>query len=253
MKVFFKRFSNVIYPVIGLLTVLALWAILASIVGVDLIIPSIKDTFSSLGILLSNSTFYLAVLNTLWRTLLTFAIALICGVLFAIMGAVLPIFAKIFTPIMRFLRAVPTISVILLIIVWLDPVWAPILVTLLIVFPICYSNMYDVIVGINKDYLTLCKTYQISKGDAVKSLYIPYVLPTFFDTARATISLTIKVVISAEVMAQTKGSMGIMMQIAKASLETADLLAWTICAIVLSYFLEFVVALIKKSVVRWEK
>lgn len=253
MKKFFRRFGNIIYPMISLAIVFLLWFVISKIVDIELIIPSIKTTFVELGKLFSEKNFYLAILNTTWRSLFTFVLSLFCGIFCSILSATFPIFEKIFTPIMRFLRAVPTISIILLVVVWLDNKFAPIIVAFLIVFPIVYSNMFDAIIGINPNYITLCKTYKVSKKDVIKSLYIPLVLPNFFDTARTTISLTIKIIISAEVLAQTKQSMGIMMQISKASLETPTLLAWTLIAIILSYFLEIIVTLIKKSVIRWQK
>jgi ABC-type nitrate/sulfonate/bicarbonate transport system permease component len=87
----------------------------------------------------------------------------------------------------------------------------------------------------------------------VFSLYLPNIAPAFFDSIRSTLSFNVKIIISAEVLAQTRKSMGIMMQISKSRLETADLLAWTLAAIVLSYLLEIVIYAIKTAVVRWQK
>jgi NitT/TauT family transport system permease protein len=253
MKKILAKFGNVIYSAAALALIVLAWFVTATAVGAEIIVPSVKVTFAEFFSLFGSGLFYQAVANTLLRTLVTFALSLAAAVILSVISVAVPVFGKLFMPVMRFLRAVPTISVILLIIVWLDAKVAPVLVTFLIVFPIMYSSLYDAITGINGDVLKMCKIYKVGRKDMIFSLYVPSVLPTFFDTAKSTVSLTVKVIISAEVLAQTKRSIGIMMQINRAYLETAKLLAWTIVAVIISYLLEVVVDLIRKAVIRWQK
>ena len=53
MKKFFRRFGNIIYPMISLAIVFLLWFVISKIVNIELIIPSIKTTFLELGKLFS--------------------------------------------------------------------------------------------------------------------------------------------------------------------------------------------------------
>ncbi len=75
-------------------------------------------------------------------------------------------------------------------------------------------------------------------------------MPTTLSAIQSTISLNLKVLIAAEVLAATKDSIGRMMQTAKLYLDTAELIAWTVVAIVLGALLESIIAFIKYIVVR---
>ena len=82
-------------------------------------------------------------------------------------------------------------------------------------------------------------------------MYIPQALPSVFTSIKSSIGLNLKIIISAEVLAQTADSMGIYMQLAKINLDTAILLAWTIVAIVIGGIIEGIVSLVAKKAVKW--
>lgn len=247
-----KKYSNLIYPILSLLILIGIWAVFAKVVGIEIIVPSIKTTFIQLFALLGNAKFYIAIKNTLLRSLLSFVLAMACAVILSIISAFLPVIYKLSSPFIAIMRAVPTMSIILLTIVWLSPQTSPVLIAFIIIFPMMYAGIFSSITNIDKDLISMSKAYKVRKRDMVLSLYLPSIAPSFFDISRANISLTVKLIISAEVIAQTKNSLGIAMQIARGQLETAQLLAYTIIAIALSYSLELIVLLIKKLVVRWQ-
>ena len=93
--------------------------------------------------------------------------------------------------------------------------------------------------------------YRVPKGRQVFSLYLPAVAPEFFQAARSSVGLNLKIVIASEALALTKQSIGNMLQESKALLDTPQLFAYTIIAIVLSFLLELLVEAISRLVVRW--
>lgn len=247
-----KLYKNLIYPVISLGILFLIWFVTAKIVDIELIIPSISSTFNGLFALFAKKDFYIAVLGTLSRTIISFLLAFGMAIILAVLSAFLPFIYKLLSPIVTIVRAIPTMSLILLTIIWLNSNTSPLLVGFVIVFPIMYGSFYTAITSVDNDLIQMSKAYNVKKKDMIFSLYLPNIAPSFFDSLRSTISLNVKIIISAEVLAQTKESMGVMMQIAKAQLDTTNLLAWTLVAIILSYLLEFVVYLIKKFTIRWE-
>lgn len=251
MKKISVRLSNILYPLAALGILVAIWAVAAAAVNKELIIPSLSSTFNRLFSLLGDGAFYQAVGNTLLRTVASFligaAVALVCSLL-----SLYPPVRKTLAPIIKIVRSIPTMSIILLTVIWLRPSTSPILIAFLINFPIMYSGFFSAFSGVDKELIEMSKSYNVSKKDTVLSLYMPSVAPAAFDCMQASVSLTVKIIISAEVLAQTKNSMGLMMQMARGYLETAELLAWTLTAIILSYMLELAVYGIKKVVVRWK-
>ncbi len=245
------KILNIIYPLVALGLLIALWAISAAAVGKEIIIPSIGSTFKELWALIKTASFYRAIGNTILRTLASFVIATGSALILGLLSLFKPV-EMVFSPIIKIIRAVPTMSVILLTVIWMNPQTSPIFIAFLINFPILYSGFFSAIKSVDKDLIEVSKAYGVSKKDIVTSLYLPSVAPAAFDCMQSSLGLTIKIIISAEVIAQTKNSMGLMMQFSRAYLETAQLLAWTLAAIVLSYVLELIVFSIKKAIVRWK-
>lgn len=251
MKKYLTKYGGIVYPIVALGAMIALWAIFAEIVGIELIIPSVKSTFLRFFALFSEKSFYRAVGGTAFRSLISFALGAAFALIFALLSLFKPV--RLFlSPIIKVMRSVPTMSLILLTVIWLKPSTSPILIAFLINFPIMYSGFYSAITGVDSDLIEMSNAYKVPVKDRIFSLYFPQILPSAFDNMQSSAGLTIKIVISAEVIAQTRNSMGIMMQTARGYLETAELLAWTIVAIILGYLVEFIVFALKKLIVRWK-
>ena len=69
-----------------------------------------------------------------------------------------------------------------------------------------------------------------------------------FDGVLSVLGLNVKLVIAAEAIAQTRLTLGMLMQSAKINLETGRLFAYTIIAILISCLLEGVLRLIRHCV-----
>ncbi len=251
MKKFLAKFGGVIYPLVAICLLIAVWEIFAAVVNIELIIPDVKTTFSHLFALLGQKTFYKAVGNTLLRSLISFALAAVFAMALSLLSLIDAV-KKLLSPIIKVMRSIPTMSIILLTVIWLKPSTSPILITFLIIFPIMYSGFFSAITGVDRELIEMSKIYKVPIKNRIFQLYLPQIMPSALDNMQSSISFTVKVIISAEVIAQTRNSMGIMMQLARGYLETAELLAWTLAAIALSYLLELVVYGIKKIVVRWK-
>ena len=104
--------------------------------------------------------------------------------------------------------------------------------------------------GVDGELLEMAKVYGVRKSDRLTGIYIPTMFPVFVDGSRSAVSLCVKVVIAAEVLAQTTRSIGVEMQRESVMFEIADLLAWTVVAIVLSFLMEGLVTLVGTL---WEK
>ncbi|MBO7178534.1 MAG: ABC transporter permease subunit, partial [Clostridia bacterium] len=167
-----------------------------------------------------------------------------------VVSYVLPVVAKTLSPIVVILRSVPTMSSILLALIWLDSKSAPILIAFLILFPQLYSSFLSALNGVSEELIDMSKAYKVPVFKRIMGLYIPEILPSSLDAMKSSVSFGVKITIAGEVLAQTFNSMGVSMQISKSYFDTAELLGWTIMAILLSYGLEGVFSLIKYFAVR---
>lgn len=246
-----KKYGNIIYPCIAAAAMLLLWFAAAAIIDKPLLLPTPAETVSELLLLLKSPLYWKAVSGTAGRSLLSFLIAVFSAAASSAAARFAPALEKLLDPVVTVLRAVPTMSIILITLIWLSSSVSPMLIAFLITFPILYQNFLAALKGVDGRLIEMCKVFKVSKSETVKSLYFPAVLPAALATVKSTVSLSLKVTIASEVMAQTRLSMGVYMQQSTIFFETGRLLAWTVSAVLLSYLLELAVAGVEKLTVRW--
>lgn len=245
--------GNIAYPVIGAGVFLLIWFVAAKATDMEIILPSPSRAFEEFFVLLGTKEFYVALGGTLGRALISFALAFLCAAILAVIGYLLPPVSKILAPVVTILRSVPTMSIILLSLIWLNSSESPVLITFLIVFPLLYSSLERSLKNIDGYVLSMSKVFGVPLMTRIFRMYIPAVLPDTVAAARSNISLGLKVMIASEVLAQTVRSMGVAMQISRVYLDTAALMGWTIAAVILSYLLEGAVLCMGRLIVRWKR
>lgn len=236
--------KNKKYAIISSVVIILLWELSAKTVDNSLKIPSPKETVVAFFTIVNGKYFYLEIFNSLKRVILSFLISLSAGISLGIIaGFVLPIY-YLLHPIILIQRAMPTMGVILLSLIWLNREIAPILVGALIIFPIIYSAVVNGIRNIDKKLLEMTKIYEFSRRRKLLHLYLPSIRSSLMSVSAAAISLNIKVSIAAEVLSQPRYAIGTGLQMEKVSLNTAGILAWSAIAIILAGFFEWFVTLL---------
>ncbi len=242
--------SSVLYPIGAAAFTVALWAVTAAAAGNELLVPSVGETFAGLWEMLGESATYAAIGGTVLRSLEGFALAFAAALLFAAPAVVWAPCRKLFAPFMAIMRSVPTMSVIMLSLLWATGAVTPLIVVFMTVFPVIYSSFIAAADGVDRKAVQMAAIYRVPLGTRVIRLYLPGVLPQIFESARSTLSLTLKITIAAEVLAQTRDSIGVGMQQAQSMLQTDRLLAWTLIAVVLGAMAELAVTAVAAAVRR---
>ena len=242
------KYLDILFPFIALGIILALWAIVAKISGSEIIFPKLSSTIKALFNLLKEKTFYLSVSNTLLRVLISFAISFAFATALAIISALLRHVGQVVSIMTSIMRAVPTMSIILLALIWLSTFNAPMLVAILVIFPLQYAGILNAILNVDPKLIEMANIYNVPISKQIMKLYFPETRAAVFSTVKSTISLNVKLIIAAEVMAQTRDSMGRQMQQASMYIEMPTLLAWTIVAVVLGLILEGLVKLVELAI-----
>lgn len=253
VKDFFKeRKLNIICSVAAVLIMWLCWIIIYYSVKNDYIVPSFQDTFAELFKCLKESAFWTAFFMTLLRTVEAFAISFILAAVCAALSACSKIFAEIIKPFMVILRTLPTLAVILLLLIWTNAKVAPVIVTVLVLFPMIYARFNAAIGGVDRGLTEMAEVYGIRKRDRLFKIYLPLVSPNILSQIGADISLGLKLTISAEVLSNTYKSLGGMMQNARAFVEMPRLAALTLVAVLLGLALDLGLSQLKRLTRKWE-
>lgn len=256
MKKFFKsRKLHIIYSIIAILLMWLVWIIAYHAVGNRLIVPSFGDTMSEFFALFKNSEFWTGLYHTLIRTLIafliSFALALIC-VIIAVTGQAARAFLK---PVISFVRILPTLAITLLILKWTphNKNIPPIIVTVLVLFPMIYAQFVAAVDGIDGGIRQMIKVYHIPKTTAVFKIYLPLISPNILSQSGANISFGIKIMVSAEIIGGTLKSLGYLMNYASGGSQIALLSALTLFAVIFGLIIDISISQTARLTYKWSK
>ena len=254
MKAFFtERKLNIIFSVAAVLIMWLVWIIAYYSVKNDYVVPSFSDTMVSLGGCLGSGEFWTAFALTFLRTLEAFALSFLLAALLAAASALSKTAAAFIKPFMIFLRTVPTLAIILILLIWTSAKVAPVIVTFLVLFPMIYSQMVAATENVDGGLIQMAKLYGVSKKERLFKIYLPQISPDIFSQTGANVSLGIKVMISAEVLSNTYKSLGGMMQSARSFLEVSRLAALKLIAVLLGLVVDIAFSRLKRINSKWRE
>jgi ABC-type nitrate/sulfonate/bicarbonate transport system permease component len=151
-----------------------------------------------------------------------------------------PWFASFFAPLVTALRSLPTLAVTLVLLTWFQAGGTPIAVAFLALFPMLYT-------GIDKHLLDIGKVYGASAKNKIFRVYLPLSAPYILRESAAALSFSLKLVVSAEVVASTARSLGGLMEDAQ-GYDLPRLFALVIVTFLVGLFLEVLVGLLTAKV-----
>ncbi|MCH5152690.1 MAG: hypothetical protein J1F68_01845 [Clostridiales bacterium] len=243
MKIRTKQFvSNLIQIVVLIAVAILLWYVAALIFDSELIVPEpwavVKLTFTLLG----DGAIYLALLNTLLRAICAFVVSVIVAVLLSMLVFLYPKCAFSVDCVVTFLRALPTIAIILVTLIVFNSTVVPAVVAFLVAFPIVYSVLSRAFKH-NGNLLDVCKVYEVTAAKKIKFMFLPIVRDELLTIVAEELPLCIKVVIAGEVLALPFSGIGRQMYIGKVNLDTARVVALTLLTLVVCFAISGVISL----------
>ncbi len=247
-----KLLFNSIYPIAVILMVLVIWYFACWWIDVELILPTPAQAFIHIGAYLKDISFWVSLGWTYLRCIESFLIAYLIASGLAVLAYSKKEAEKFINPFMAFIRAIPTMAIILILIISIAPEGTPIVVAGIVICPTLYQSFLTSLKQIDQKLVEMTNIYHVSKKNQIFKFYIPTVLPGILENSATGFSLNIKLIIAAEAMAQTRNSIGKLMQYAKISIEIEKLFALTIIAVILSVISEALIKLFKRVVCRYD-
>ncbi|MCJ7826851.1 MAG: ABC transporter permease subunit [Demequinaceae bacterium] len=219
----------------------AVWQIVAWVVGRDFILASPVAVIARLAELIHTWDFWTTVGLSLFRITLGFALAAIAGSLLAALAARFGLVEALFSPLVAAIRSVPVVSFIILVLLWADSSMLATITSFLIVLPIVYGNVFEGILQRDRKMLEFASVFRVPWRRRILAIDVPAVLPYFAAACRIGVGLAWKSGVAAEVIGVIDGSIGERLYEAKIFLDSASLFAWTIVIVALSMACEAIV------------
>lgn len=241
------------YSIITLCSValiLGVWEIAATALGKDYLLPRFSAVMVEFFALFTKRSFYVKLGGTLLRCVIGFVCSYALGFGLGILGGKYPAFNAVIRPVTSFLKTTPVMALTLMLLVWFRSSITPSIIGFILVFPIVYATISDNVAAINPKLLQVAAVYDFTKKEKLRYLYFPEIAPTVFSLLVTTFGMTIKAVISAEILSYTNRSLGLSMYIAKSDIfeGTTLLFAYVFVAVLVSALFEFVLTMVKRKV-----
>ncbi len=231
---------------------LIVWQIGAMLLDQKILLVTPVDTAKRLFELVPQPEFIRSVLFSAGRILLGFAAGLTAGTALAVLAGRFAVIKRLFAPLISALKSVPVASFTILALIWVSSGNLSALVSFLICVPVVYSNMLEGIEALDPKLTEMAKVFEIPMGRRFAGVYLSQLMPYFKSASKLSIGLCWKSGVAAEVIGIPDGSLGEKLFMAKVYLETADLFAWTVVVILLSWcceklFMLLIDLLVKRS------
>jgi len=214
------------------------WHILSLKIGNPLLLPGPVQVLQRLLGLMGSGDFWKITGTSLGRILLGAVAGMVLGTVLAVLTAFSPLADALVAPLMSAIQAAPVASFAILVLIWMNRDYVPVLICGMMVLPVVWSNVDAGIRQTDRQLLELARVYRLAPFKVVQRIYVPSVLPYFRAACGSALGLGWKAGIAAEVLTVPKTSIGKMISESKLYLMTEDLFAWTLAVVLLSLVLQ---------------
>ena len=246
-----KRFPLAIAGICSLVTMWLIWFIAQKTVKNEYLLPSVSDTFSALLVVLGEEFFWQALGKTLLKLIYAFLISFLLAGIFSALTKIFKPFGAFMKPFISVIRTLPTMAVLVLILIYTNKTTAPVIVAVLVMFPMIYAQFNLAFNSIDDGIINAANVFGLSRRQKLFKVYLPVVAPHVFSHVGSNLSFGIKLIISAEVMAYSFISIGGLMQTANVFFDIPRLAALTLVAVFLGLIIEGLFYIINACAFKW--
>lgn len=220
---------------------LAVWQVASVVVDQEIFLVSPVGVVVRLAELVGTADFWGTVGHSLVRIAAGFLAAALVGALAATLAAASSVVDALLAPLVTAVRSTPVVSFIILVLVWAGSSRLAFVISFLMVVPIMFTTVREGIRHRDAGLLDVARVFRVPLLRRLPAIDVPAVLPFFIAGCQVGIGLAWKSGIAAEVIGLPQGSIGEQLYQAKIFLSTADLFAWTVVIVAVSYAFERVV------------
>lgn len=219
---------------------LLIWQAAAMIINDNFLIPTPLETLKALFVLGQTGQFYLAVLKSLSRIIIGYALGVTVGFLGGVIANKSPLFNDLTSPAIQVIKAVPVASFIILAFFWFKSDELPIFIAFLMVLPMVWSETLTALSGIDQKFIELARVYKLSPFKTFFKIKMPFITKTLLTTCLTALGFAWKSGIAAEIICRPQTALGTLLNDHKNYFDMPSVFALTVVVAALSIILEIV-------------
>ena len=241
------RFQKIIRKTAIVLLWLFIWQGAGLMIRNPFLFATPLQTAKALMQNLANDDFWRTVLMTLCRIGAGFFLGVIAGILLATLSKAFPLFAEFISPVISLAKTVPVVCFVVLFLIWWGASFLSVAISFLMVFTAVYFSTLEGLLATDRSLLEMAEVFRLPFGTKVFYLYRTALKPFFLGSLKTALGLAWKSGVAAEVIGVPAHSIGEGLYLAKISLDTAGIFAWTVVTCLLSFGFEKLVLWLAKQ------
>ena len=217
---------------------LVLWESVAYIYEDNFLFVSIFEILNRFYDLALTREFWEAALNSSLKIFSGIALSLILSIITAPLAYRYKRIKELLAPLLVAIKSVPVASFIIFALVFISSSKLSVLISLLIGYPIIYTNILNGMEAMDKKMLEMAKVFNISGIKKIIYVYLPLIRNDFKSGLNLAVGMCWKAGVAAEVIGIPTGTLGEGLYISKLQLDTGGIMAYTLLIVILSIIFE---------------
>ena len=226
---------------------LLIWQGVTWIVHNPVLLAGPVETVKALAGLAVTAEFYQTIGLSLLRILLGILLGTGLGFVAAYAAHRYSLVRDFLSPVVSLGKAIPVASFVILLLIWIGSSWVALPVVFLITFPVAYLNLKKGLDVLDVQLAEMAELYRIPFGSRLKYVEIPQLRGHIAAALSLAAGMGFKSGVAAEVIGQSRLTIGNSMYRSKIYLEIPELFAWTAVVIFLSWGVEKLLQLLLRS------
>ena len=229
--------KRIVFKIIGVLALIAVWQIVATVIGMEMLLASPFQVIKRMITLFFEPDFTTVLVGSSLRIFSGFLLAFLLGTLLGGLAGEFNVIEDLLWPLIVTIKSVPVASFIVLLIIWFNGGITPI-VTFLIAFPVIYGNVLQGVKTVDDKMIEVSRIYKLTFIKRILLINLPNLSDYLISASRTAIGMAWKAGVAAELIGMATHSIGEKLYDAKIYLNNEDLLAWTLVIIIASIVFE---------------
>lgn len=217
-----------------------IWELCSLFINESILLPSPIEVFKTLIQLMGQTYFWNCVFGSIGRVILGLILSIGLGIILGIVSGLNKFIEELLDPLLIAVKATPVMSIIIIALVWFKSSNVVIFTAILICFPIIYTNVLEGIKSVDVSLIQMAQVYSVKKKYIILDIYLPCIKNYIVSGILMCLGIGWKVSVASEILSIPRYSIGLNLLNAKSTLETAELFAWTIVVVLLSFAFEVI-------------
>jgi NitT/TauT family transport system permease protein len=238
----------------GVILLLLSWQIGAVLLNQPLLVPTPAAAMLQIRLLTADPDFWRHLGASLLRGAVGFGLSFVVGAILGFGAGKIGWLGSLLRPISVFIRSTPSMTLIILALLWFKGDLVAVFVIFLVVFPMVFRNIEDGVGNLDPELEEMIALYQVRRWRRFTTFYLPGIMPFLAAAAASGLGMTWKVLIAAEVLSAPSWGIGAQLDTARVYLQTDKVFAWTAIVVGIGLCFDYLLdMLLGKPFVRWKE